>query len=820
MKEPMDTSEDRVIVEFITEYLKDRDASISRPLAHYLQLWAGFEEAIARQYFLLREEPTATGSSIPQGSVDRIGHYRLIEVLGRGGQGLVYRAFDEQLGRMVALKVLRGDFPDDEALVRFRREAELAGGLDHPGICTVFEVGREDGRSYIAMRLLPGQTLSAALDRRAGVPSASELRVCASWVEKAARAVQFAHDKGVVHRDLKPANLMLMPDEQVVVLDFGLARLADDSDGLTATGALFGTPAYMSPERLEGRPATALCDVYSLGVIAYRLATGLLPHEASTPEDLRRMVVSGQFPNPRTANPAVDRDLEVILATAMAREPEHRYASASALANDLAAWIEHRPIAARPASVWLRWRRWMRREPAMAASVVVLIVCLLGGLTMALAFLARERGLRTDLLRASDVDRAGRYLESEQSLYPVDEGLPERAKFWLSDVDSLLSRRSVHTEGLRHLRLEIESSPPNSESNAESKWHAAILEEILHRLDRLEGRREAVQSRIKRAQSLRERTGSDDLWEKCRESIRLNGLYRGLDIPRQSGLMPLQEDPETGFWDFLVVDSGERPKWDQKRNRWRIEGDSGIVLVLLPGGEFTMGGVGEGSSARVADLPPRSVNVEPFLISRFEMTQAQWMRLAEGENPSYYEAGKLGGLADQRRKILPTDPVEQVDWHRAVFVLASVGLRLPLESEWEYAARGGTTTAFFTGDDVESTQGYANLQSLELPEEQRSGTPVPWRDGYATNAPVGTFEGNPFGLFDTMGNVLEWCADAWLDPPAPAADSPGLEARRAYRGGGAVRPTSLARSFTRGFSPPTAKSREVGLRPARSLSGR
>jgi WD40 repeat protein len=326
-----------------------------------------------------------TGSPCAAIPIDLLGDYALLEELGQGGMGRVYKAWQRRLGRLVALKVIRsGTAATGDDRLRFRTEAEAAARLDHPNIVPVYEVGEHDGYAYIAARYVDGGPLSRHLDRFRDDPCAA-----ARLLAALARAVHHAHERGVLHRDLKPGNVLLEwragdPGPPVpYVTDFGLARLLDQDSGLTQTGELVGTPRYMAPEQASGGAAaiTTATDVHGLGAILYALLTGCSPFTgASVLETLER--VKGTEPHPpRRLNPKVDRDLETICLTCLAKDPRRRYSSALALAEDLESWLGHRPIAARPATTRERLAKWVRRRPAAAAFIGL-------GATLVLAVLA------------------------------------------------------------------------------------------------------------------------------------------------------------------------------------------------------------------------------------------------------------------------------------------------------------------------------------------------------------------------------------------------------------------------------------------------
>lgn len=333
-----------------------------------------------------------------------LGKYCIVRELGRGGQGVVYLAVDTSLGRHVAVKFLSAAYCGGDELVRFQREGELVSRLDHPAICTVYETGDIDGLAYIAMRYIDGEPLASRLARerdRADTPRGSvHISSRLLLLEKVARALHSAHETGLVHRDMKPGNIMLTTGGDPVILDFGLAR--DDSGNsppLTRSGDIMGTPAYMAPELIErdGR-ADRRTDGYALGVILYECLTLTLPFESPTRDGLYRAILH-DAPEPlRRRNPSVSRDLEVVVSTALARNPDDRYRTALDLAEDLRRVREHEPIRARPAGICLRMRRFVERNRSLSAALIVSFALLTGGLALTLHLLDRTR----DALRRSE----------------------------------------------------------------------------------------------------------------------------------------------------------------------------------------------------------------------------------------------------------------------------------------------------------------------------------------------------------------------------------------------------------------------------------
>jgi putative methionine-R-sulfoxide reductase with GAF domain len=302
--------------------------------------------------------------------------YEVMEVLGRGGMAVVYKARHIRLNRLVALKmILAGAHAGPHELARFRTEAETVARLQHPHIVQVYEIGDHEGRPFMALEFVDA-SLAKSL---CGTPRPA--RQAAQWLETLARAVQYAHQQGIVHRDLKPANVLLSRDGTLKITDFGMAKIIlGRAPGQTQSGAILGTPSYMAPEQAEGKrrqigPAT---DVYGLGAILYELLTGRPPFLApSTQETLDQVRLQEPIP-PSRRQPKLPRDLETICLHCLQKEPNLRYADAGALADDLSAFLAGEPIRSRRAGPWERLVRWTRRRPAEAVLVGTGLMVFLG----------------------------------------------------------------------------------------------------------------------------------------------------------------------------------------------------------------------------------------------------------------------------------------------------------------------------------------------------------------------------------------------------------------------------------------------------------
>ncbi|WP_165228658.1 serine/threonine-protein kinase [Aquisphaera insulae] len=326
------------------------------------------------------EDPSAAepDPAFPDGSrVRYFGDFILIEVLGRGGMGIVYRARQVSLDRQVALKMIRADRLAGTAdLRRFRNEVEVVSRLDHPNLLPVLEFGQHAGQRYFTMPLVAGGSLADHLEGYV-----DDLRDAAETLAAVADAVQHAHERGILHRDLKPGNVLLDAEGRPHVSDFGLARRLDVEPGLTQDGAILGTPAYMSPEQASGlrEAVTTAADVYGLGAILYAMITGRPPHQGDSTADLLRRVRDVAPEPPSRLNPRIDGRLENVCLKCLEKEPRRRYASAAALAADLRRWLRGEPVEARPAGPAVRLFLWCRRRPAQATLAGLLAASLLLG---------------------------------------------------------------------------------------------------------------------------------------------------------------------------------------------------------------------------------------------------------------------------------------------------------------------------------------------------------------------------------------------------------------------------------------------------------
>ena len=839
-----------------------------------------------------------TDVSIP----DRVGAYRVVREIGRGGMGVVLEAVEEPLGRRVALKVLPPELvASPSARARFRREAELAARLDHTGIATIYGAGVEAEHPWIAMRFVEGKTLARAIAdaKEAGASSLrlealpakgreAALRV-ASLLAKVARALHAAHEHGVVHRDIKPSNVIVQPDGAPVLLDFGLA-ITEESDGMTVTrtGEAPGTPAYIAPEMIAGEVARpdAQGDVYALGVTLYESLALRRPFEAPTHAALYRSILAGSPPNVRALNPSVPRDLAVVVATAMERERTRRYRSAQALAEDLEACVAERPIAARPVPIHGRILRWVRREPRLAAASGAAVVATVGGLAWisvvqasaarALATKNRELeetndGLAKAKVRAEENERiAAQRADDVLSLSAIQELkelVAESDRSWpafpdrIPAYDAWLAKARVLIEGvpgkhpsladheakLAEIRKRAGTDGQGEFLDPKDRWWQAQLVELVTDLKAFEDEKSGLFSegtsdahgwgiarRRREAASIAERSVDSPLarerWQAASAAIAASPRYGGLAIAPQLGLVPIGADPSSGLWEFTDLQSGE-PAVRGADGRLSIAESTGLVFVLLPAGRFQMGAQSDDPSgpnfdpdARNEEGPVNEVGLDAFFLSKYEMTQGQWLRVA-GRNPSYYQPG----FDNDGHPNDLTNPVEAISYLECAEVLRRLGLVVPTEAQWEYACRAGTRTPWWTGADRMSLPGKVNIADLAL---VRIGGPKTMADdfpglddGFGMHAPVGSFPPNPFGFHEILGNLWEWCRDCPGDYDLPVRPGDGERRsepvqKRILRGGCFNATAATARAARRDFGTVDFRDDIAGVRPARAIAAR
>lgn len=770
--------------------------------------------------------------------------YEVRGEIARGGMGVVLDVWDRDLRRRLAMKAaLERDDIDpsttasslsDRDLARFLEEAQITGQLEHPGVVPVHDLGMDsEGRVFFTMPLVDGQEFSEIIDLVHARSEGWNLQRALRTVLRICEAVSYAHSKDVIHRDLKPSNVMVGRFGETYVMDWGLARVLgqperrdirvrrpndgsssppvgegteptvhtgrDDQRGrtpssplMTMDGAILGTPAYMAPEQAQGRidELDARADVYSIGAMLYHLLAGRMPFAAElhqpTPEAvLLRRLAGAPKPLSEVA-PEAPTELVSICETAMADDPILRYASARELGADIDAFLSTRPISVREASLAYQLRlAYRRNRPLILMAAATILALLVGGGFFAVA----QTAVIQQRLRTSDVMSARALPAEEARLYPA---LPVRIggmQTWLERVDDLVARED---------RWRGYGESGDAELRAESQ-------EVLAGIERLRELRGDVAARLELARALRDPESFDRAarWRDALEAIGRDGRYAELELAPIDVLVPLGADPVTGFQEFWNVLSGAEPGRDGRGRIVAREGD-GIVLVLLPGGPFRMG---TPENRVIANEIVRELDLEPFFVAKFEVSQDQWQRVM-GENPSHYPAGteiESSILLDGREERISTlNPVDSMSWFTAHEFAERLGLQLPTEPQWEFACRAGEYDDWHWGPEAESLEGVENIadaSALNVASQVER-----FDDGFAFTAPIGTFPANAFGLHDMHGNVAEWCRD-WFD-----LDWVGADARKVFRGGSYLMVAFYSRAAFRQYDRPNGLNAARGLR--------
>jgi hypothetical protein len=429
-----------------------------------------------KNLFEIDSTPARAGREAPP--VPEVDGYEILGELGRGGMGVVYKAWQCAARRLVALKMLRGaDTASPEDLSRFRTEVEAAARLQHPYVVPVFEVRLEGAGPFFSMEYVAGGSLDQQVQGTPRLPAEAALLV--------RKLVQAAHTLGVVHRDLKPANVMLTADGQPKITDFGLAKLLLGGSEQTRTGAILGTPSYMTPEQTSGQSAAVgpSADIYALGVLLYELLTGRPPFRAATMLETLQQVRNREPVPPTHLQPGIPRDLETICLKCLQKEPARRYASASALAEDLERFLDGKPITARPLGAGERLWRWGRRNPVVATLTATLLLTFLGGFAAVTSLWLHAEDQR----RAADAatQLADRRAQTEEQQRQRAETARQQAADRAGELQKALLRSlalaqfEIQSGQDQHALQLLQACPPDQRSWEWRYLHRLCTEELL-----------------------------------------------------------------------------------------------------------------------------------------------------------------------------------------------------------------------------------------------------------------------------------------------------------------------------------------------------
>jgi formylglycine-generating enzyme required for sulfatase activity len=721
-----------------------------------------------------------------EGPPRQLGDFELLEELGRGGMGIVYRARQVSLDREVAVKVLPPSLVLGERQVdRFRREARAIGRLHHPGIVQILMVGREGDTNYFAMELVSGRDLGLELKRLRAerghadtqgsrLPSshsADYLRTVARLMVEAADALHHAHEHGVVHRDVKPSNLLLDANGVLKVVDFGLARDAS-LESLSRSGDFVGTPYYMSPEQVRARRHLVdhRTDVYSLGVVLYELLTLQRPFEGRSSQEIMDKIIAREAERVRKLNPRVSRDMATICETAMSKDLARRYSNAAALRDDLKRFLDHAAIQARPIGPVTRLAQAGRHHRwRLAAAAVVLAAlfigsqwriwrqrqALLGNSEQAIEGLLRE-GPLSELLPDQLIA-----LREHLRIVTEDTGLGRRFEGLREELDSL--RIDLRERGLTAMQRARDRTQPEGvreQSQLEGLqilMHAALVfpeDAELQRLAAVENTYPRLSVRVPG-----EGAGRPPARVYLRE---IDPWTSGVGERRELGPAPIEGRPVLpGYYRVVVV-------FDDARFR-EVFVQAGpatmdVVLDVRPGpaeAEATEGMV-RLDAVRYTfanfDSEPsyqgRSVDIAAFWLDATEVSNADYARFlgATGHpEPIFWMRG--GGL-DGVVARYPELPVIGVSWNDAQAYASWAGKRLPTSAEWHYAAGGLENRAWpWSADPQSELRGNVHVPIEAVFSDESTWTAYITHARAVDSSPEAS---TPEGIFNIYGNVDEW----------------------------------------------------------------
>ncbi|MFI5458143.1 MAG: SUMF1/EgtB/PvdO family nonheme iron enzyme [Isosphaerales bacterium] len=723
--------------------------------------------------------PRSEGAA-PQSTLPTVPGYEILGELGRGGMAVVYQAQQLQPDRIVALKMIRAiEHAGPIERLRFQIETEAVARLQHTHIVQLYEAGEVGGQPFFSLEFCDGGTLAQQWKKQRPSP-----REAAGLIETLARAMHYAHLRGVIHRDLKPGNVLLAGPERVAkITDFGLAKRIDaEARDVSQSGAIMGTASYMAPEQAAGKvhdtgPAT---DVYGLGALLYECLTDQPPFYAETALETMQQVLEREPLPPSRRGVRVPRDLETICLKCLNKVPARRYASAEDLANDLRLFQAGEPIRARAVGAAERTWKWARRRPALAALLGVVLLAIVGLSALSVIALDREQKAQRE---ADKARKARDFLVRIFRIKDIQAGNTTTARQILNEAEQRIPMEfAVQPE----LRDELLAAIEDVNRNLDRTIPAAMILEsrggVKLRSDRGDGARPVPQTLLY----------PDDRLALAADAhvqiVFMSNLHKERLEPGREATIG-----RTGCFPPAAV---------------RERDDSVLMtFVRLPKGTFYMGWDGKPRSAKETEIR------EDFEIALHDVTQGQWEAIM-GNNPSWFSRGNGGRnwvleISDEELKLFP---VENVSWDDARKFIKKLNekevgrgylYRMPSEAEWEYACRAGATSEkecsyhfYFDKPTNDLSSAMANFNGNEPFGEAPSG---PW---LTRPTRVGAYPSNRLGLCDMHGNVWQW---------TDTASGSG----RVDRGGSWRDNSRSCRAGERFQFPPTVQGMNLGFRLAR-----
>jgi formylglycine-generating enzyme required for sulfatase activity/tRNA A-37 threonylcarbamoyl transferase component Bud32 len=732
--------------------------------------------------------PSGT-AAVPSGSLPDIPGYLVEAELARGGMGVVYRARHLKLNRPAAIKmILGGKYHDPIAQLRFQIEAEAVASLDHPYVIHVHEFGTHDGLPFFALEFVGGGSLADKLKRDGKLTA----RAAAEMVRKLADGIAVAHAKGIVHRDLKPANVLLTEAGEPKIADFGLAKVGESD--VTATGAIMGTPSYMSPEQAAGRTKEVgtSTDVYALGAILYELLTGRPPFKGNSVMETIQQVLTREPERPRSIDATIPRDLVTIALKCLEKDPAKRYSTAAELGADLQAYLDGRPIAARPVGRIERTVKWVMRNPVVTGMAAAVVLALTVGTTVS-------------YLKYRDAEQQKGIAQGKEQEAKGEAEKADRAAEYLASIFALADVTGRRSTTPRQILDAAEKEIPEKFSD-QPDLRDKLLTRIGSVYDRMTA--DAPLAMILEVQGTVHLRPSRDPARRVVPQTLLyagDGLSLGADgHVRVVVLSDLHQEWLSPGTEATVRRKGFEPS----KAIARRDSNPLMTFVHLPKATTYLGWNGTPGSAKKTEIR------EDFEIAVHAVTQGQWTELM-GTNPSSFSRlgasrNLVNGMTDEELKLFP---VENVSWDDCQAYLKKLNekergkgwvYRLPTEVEWEYACRNGATSQeecsyhFYIErptNDISSKQ--ANFNG-KRPSGQGEDGPYLGRP-----TRVGAYPANKLGLCDMHGNVEQWTSTAHGTPD------------RVYRGCGWYYLAQNCRAAYRSWNAPSHRIFTLGFRLVR-----